>query len=72
MKFTIRDLLWLTVVVALGVAWGLDRVLLARSASHWEIQAAFARSELRRFGWKVTDDFQSYPEDKNAVWPMGR
>ena len=24
MKFTIRDLLWLTVVVALGVAWWID------------------------------------------------
>jgi len=24
MKFSIRDLLWLTVVVALAVAWGLD------------------------------------------------
>lgn len=25
MRFTIRDLLWLTVVVALGVAWWIDR-----------------------------------------------
>lgn len=25
MRFTIRDLLWLTVVVALGVAWSVDR-----------------------------------------------
>ena len=25
MRFTIRDLLWLTVVVALGVAWCVDR-----------------------------------------------
>jgi hypothetical protein len=25
MRFSIRDLLWLTVVVALGVAWWLDR-----------------------------------------------
>ena len=25
MKFIIRDLLWLTVVVALGVAWWVDR-----------------------------------------------
>ena len=24
-KFTIRDLLWLTVVVALGMAWWMDR-----------------------------------------------
>ncbi len=25
-RFTIRDVLWLTVVVALGVGWGLNRV----------------------------------------------
>lgn len=28
-QFTIRDLLWLTVVVALGVAWWVDRNRLA-------------------------------------------
>jgi hypothetical protein len=27
-RFTIRDLLWLTVVVALGVAWWMDRAAL--------------------------------------------
>ena len=26
MKFSIRDVLWLTVVVALAVCWGIDRV----------------------------------------------
>jgi len=25
LRFTIRDLLWLTLVVAMGVAWGIDR-----------------------------------------------
>jgi hypothetical protein len=30
MRFTIRDLLWLTVVVGLGVAWWVDRSRLAR------------------------------------------
>ena len=29
MKFSIRDLLWLTVVVALGAAWWVDRSRLA-------------------------------------------
>jgi hypothetical protein len=28
MRFTIRDLLWLTVVVAMGVAWWINRTLL--------------------------------------------
>jgi len=27
-RFTIRDVLWLTVVVALGVGWSVDRVRL--------------------------------------------
>jgi len=31
MKFTIRDMLWLTVVVALAVCWGLDRTQLLES-----------------------------------------
>jgi hypothetical protein len=30
MKFSIRDLLWLTVVVALAVAWWADRSRLAQ------------------------------------------
>jgi hypothetical protein len=30
LRFTIRDVLWLTVVVALAVGWGVDRVRLSR------------------------------------------
>ena len=37
MKFSIRDLLWLTVVVALATAWGVDHF---RQANHdlWEVK----------------------------------
>jgi TRAP-type C4-dicarboxylate transport system permease small subunit len=35
-RFTIRDVLWLTVVVALLVAWGLDRRQLVRALSRSE------------------------------------
>jgi cytoskeletal protein RodZ len=31
-KFTIRDLLWLTVVVALGVAWWVERIRAERQS----------------------------------------
>ena len=31
MKFSIRDLLWLTVVAAFAVAWGVDRTRLAQT-----------------------------------------
>ena len=71
-KFTIRDLLWLTVVVAMGMAWVLDHLWMARSASEWEKQAEYARGTLHLFGWTVTDDFKSYPIEKNAIWPVPR
>jgi hypothetical protein len=33
MKFSIRDVLWLTVVAALAVGWTIDRVKLVRQAA---------------------------------------
>jgi hypothetical protein len=41
MKFSIRDVLWLTVVVALAVGWSLDRVALRRAEQR-------ARQEAKR------------------------
>ena len=40
LRFTIRDLLWLTVVVALAEGWWLDRAKLAAdlTANHQEMQ----------------------------------
>ena len=43
MKFTIRDLLWLTVVVALGVAWWVDWGAHAKQIHQLEL-------DLHRFG----------------------
>ena len=40
-RFTIRDVLWLTVIVALAVGWGLDRVQFRRE------QLNARRAELR-------------------------
>jgi len=34
-RFTIRDLLWLTLVVALAVGWWVDRSNLIRTTSSW-------------------------------------
>jgi len=39
MKFSIRDVLWLTVVVALAVCWALDRVTLMRAEQRARIEA---------------------------------
>ena len=54
MRFTIRDLLWLTVVVALGVAWALDRTTLYR-----ELQACRFAHTIRRL-----EDAISLPQRK--------
>jgi hypothetical protein len=34
-RFTIRDMLWLTVVVALGVAWWIERRDSLNQATQW-------------------------------------
>jgi hypothetical protein len=43
LRFTIRDVLWLTVVVALAVGWGLDRVQLQRAEKRARMEAEHAR-----------------------------
>jgi hypothetical protein len=42
-RFTIRDLLWLTVVVGLGVGWWIDRHALAESRNTWKGSAIILR-----------------------------
>ena len=48
-RFTIRDVLWLTVIVALAVCWGLDRAQLRREkVARKEAEVALANAELAR------------------------
>ena len=48
MRFTIRDLLWLTVVVALAVAWWVDRSNLAGRAERADVlEAVLDSAELK-------------------------
>jgi len=49
MKFSIRDVIWLTVVVALAVAWWLDR------SSLWR-----ANTQLERQRRNAVNDFQAW------------
>lgn len=51
MKFTIRDMLWLTVIVALAVGWWLDRGKLADIAR--DAQAQAAETERERAKWEL-------------------
>jgi len=42
-RFTIRHVLWLTVVVALAMGWWLDRNSLSRECSAWRTVATLLR-----------------------------
>ena len=43
MKFSIRDVLWLTVVVALAMGWGIDRVQFLREQANARREELSAR-----------------------------
>jgi hypothetical protein len=48
MKFSIRDVLWLTVVAALAVCWGIDRARIRGSELRVRISAERALLEATR------------------------
>ena len=52
MRFTTRDLLWLTLVVGLLIRWGIDSHE-TEQIEMWKARAEILRDELRSFGWKV-------------------
>jgi hypothetical protein len=58
MRFTIRDLVLATTIVAIGLAWWIDRSRLYEVASTpqeiWRIRAETMASVLRDDGWEVT------------------
>ncbi len=45
LKFSIRDLLWITFIVALAVGWWLDRTRLLEESQYIEAQLEFAKSQ---------------------------
>jgi hypothetical protein len=68
MKFTIRDLLWLTVVVALAAGWWIDhsrvdaRYQRVRSA-YRELTAWMSGGEWVRLGGGKSGDFPAFLPD---------
>ena len=63
-RFTIRDVLWLTVVVAMGVAWWMDRS---------RIQSELARSqgELGNLGRAVWEaGYDPRPKEDRRLVPL--
>jgi hypothetical protein len=49
MRFTIRDLTWLTAVVALTCGWFVDRSLLSRSKSELEVRLRVVTTAMDEF-----------------------
>lgn len=65
-RFSIRELMLVTLVAALGLAWWLDRSHLADDAGRYKE----ALMKLRRMGFNVGSELQSseLSSDLNATW----
>jgi hypothetical protein len=64
-RFTIRDMLWLTVVVALGIGWGLDHRRSAERYSEAALSAGHYLSPatlVHQAGYKIALD------DEGQMW----
>ena len=65
MKFSIRDLLLVTVIVALVLGWWLDRTRLAQNAGRYKESLM----KMRRMGFSGNDLFgQEMQAELNATW----
>ena len=60
MRFSIRDLLWLTVVVALGVVWLCDRARLSIVSNRLERAEQHIRADGWIVDWEDDDPFPIY------------
>jgi hypothetical protein len=59
LRFTIRDLLWLTVVAALAVGWSADRDQLARKVNDLTEQLR-AKNNQTNYDYYVTPQISDY------------
>jgi hypothetical protein len=62
-RFTIRDVLWLTAVVALGVGWGIDRWQVSRTRDLWEHRYAKLQSER-------ANEYLTLSEDEDGLYRL--
>jgi hypothetical protein len=53
MKFSIRDLFLVTVIVAMGLGWGLDRSRLAGQLAAWKETAEVLTDFVKELGYTV-------------------
>jgi hypothetical protein len=78
-RFTIRELVLVTVIVALALSWGISWTRLSRdlsdarriaakhadSAAAWETQATRLADTMREAGWRVQLSMRTF----SAQWP---
>ncbi len=54
-RFTIRELILLTMIIALGLGWAVDRRKLARDLYHWQCYGSQWKAQLIFSGNKPYD-----------------
>ena len=69
LRFTIRDVLWLTLVVGLAIGWWVDRGRQRRTAQTWKNVAGDLAEHLMGKGWtKLLSGFGPLPRPWRARW----
>ena len=70
LRFTIRDMLWLTVVVGMGVGWWIDHRRLSVSFGNWNEQIVEAvKDTLRAMGHDTDGQVVNRPGDYLVLLP---
>jgi hypothetical protein len=67
-RFTIRDVLWLTALTAMGAAWGIDHWRLDRDSRVWRTVATILHEDVRKATgesttWEILGE--SWPAELN-------
>src|SRR5688500_17080077 len=57
--FSVRDVLWLTLVVGLGLGWLINRHQLVEQAQTWRGRAGALEHMFGDIGWEIRWDFKS-------------
>jgi hypothetical protein len=70
MRFTIRDLLWLTVLAALGIGWWIDRREQDRRVSELENANATLLLEAEKQALRAEEAWKILTETVNQTSPL--